>query len=211
MTQITKHLKTSSLIGHSHHRAIKKKSTQTMVNEIYDNLLETCDKGDKSALVMLDQSKAYEIINHLILLDKLRAICFTNQATEFMKSFLSERKQYVKINGKISETLLTGPQSVVQGSSLSCVLFLIFVLNLPEIFHKTKHDPTEQVKCNQPNTKTFIDDIGIIISKQKDNDINTLHNMISSAMKKVSKYTTDNKLALNKDKSAIVIVSTKII
>ena len=173
---------------------------------LYDNLLENLEKGDNSALVMLDQSKAYEIVNHRILLEKLGAIGFNNQASDLMKSFLSERKQYVQIHGMRSESLTTGPQSVVQGSSLSCVLFLIFVLDLPEIFHETKHEPKEQINCNQPNAKTFVDDVGVIITKRKDDDINSLHNMISTAMDKISQYTAANQLALNKEKSAILIV-----
>ena len=67
---------------------------------------------------------------------------------------------------KKSETL----QTVVQGSSVSCVLFLIFILDLPQIFHKERHTLQQQVNCIQPNAKTFIDDMGIVITKTKEDD-----------------------------------------
>ena len=209
LAQILNHLEINNLIGYSHHGAIRNKSTQTMVNEIYDNLLENLNNGDDTALIMLDQSKAYKIVNHKILLRKLSAIGFTNQATDLMESFLSERTKYVQIHGMKSETLVTGPQSVIQGSAVSCVLFLIFVLDLPQIFHVTNHKPEEQLLCQKPNAKTFVDDVGIIVRRTKD-DINPLDNLISSTMEEVGEYMAANKLALNQDKSTIMLVTKNV-
>ena len=124
-----------------------------------------------------------------------------------MKSFLSERKQFVQIHGQKSQSLLTGPQSVVQGSSISCILFLIFVLDLPHIFHGDPHSPMEQLNCDQPNAKTFVDDVGIVITKKKDNANESLRDLVIKAMDKVADYTSANKLALNQDKSLIMVVS----
>ena len=141
MRQIIEHMERNKLIAHQHHGAVHGKSTQTMVVEIYDKLLENLQNDDDTALIMLDQSKAYKIICHKILLRKLRAIGFTEKATKMVKSFLEERRQYVQIQGQKSETLSTGPQSVVQGSSLSCILFLVYILDLPQVFHETPHPP----------------------------------------------------------------------
>ena len=162
---------------------------------------------DDSALICLDQSKAYEIVNHQILLRKLTAIGFTRQATEIMKSFLSERKQYVQIQAMKSESLLTGPQSIVQGSSISCVLFLIYVLDLPQIFHDQSHTPEENLNCKQPNAKTFVDDIGIVVTKPKNNDSKSMKELVGQTMDRVAEYTTANRLLLNQEKSLIMLVT----
>ena len=129
-----------------------------------------------------------------------------------MRSFLTDRKQYVHLQAISSEKLLTGPQSVVQGSTVSCILFLIYVLDLPQVLHTppvcppTPHTPEDLIKCHEPNAKSFVDDEYILIMKTKD-DTGTLEEKISQAMKKVAEYTEANKLALNQDKSLILVVS----
>ena len=178
-----------------------------MVNELYNRLQENLANEDDSALICLDQSKAYEIVDHQILLRKLDIIGFSTPAVELMKSFLSQRKQFVQIHATKSESLLTGPQSVVQGSSISCVLFLIFVLDLPNIFHDSNHSPEESSKCKNPSAKTFVDDIGIIITKHKEDDSVSLKDKISQTMQKVSEYTRANRLQLNQDKTLIMLVT----
>ena len=57
LRQILEHLDTNDLIGHSHHGAVRFKSTQSLVSELHDKLIEDLDKDDDSALVVLDQSK----------------------------------------------------------------------------------------------------------------------------------------------------------
>ena len=68
LKQIINHLEVNQLISHAHHRAVKGKSTQTVVIELYDRLMENLTKGDDSVLVLLDQSKAYKIVSHNIFL-----------------------------------------------------------------------------------------------------------------------------------------------
>ena len=212
LQQMLVHLEINKLVKHNHHGAIKGKSTQTIVIELYDKLMENMTKGDESILILLDQSKAYEIVDHDILIRKLKAIGFKGPAIDLMKSFLSDRKQYVQIQAMDSEKLLTGPQSVVQGSTVSCILFLIYVLDLPQVFHEppncppTPHTPQEQVECPEPNAKTFVDDEYILITRSKD-DKTPVNDKINQVMEKVATYTQANKLALNQDKTLIMLVT----
>ena len=214
LRQMINHMEINSLIDHSHHGAVRGKSTQTVIVELYDKLMQNLEEDDDSALLILDQSKAYEIVSHEILLRKLHAIGYTNQAIDMIASFLSNRKQYVQIQAMKSDKLLTGPHSVVQGSTVSCILFLIFVLDLPQIFHDTPncpdapHNPQQQSECVEPNTKSFVDDEFIVITKKKD-DPTPLKDKIEEAMKKITEYTLANKLALNQEKSLIMIVTKK--
>ena len=145
LAQMMNHMEVNNLISHAHHGAVKGKSTQTVVAEIYDRLLVNLNEDDDSALILLDQSKAYEIICHKILCKKLRIIGFTNQATKIIRNFLKDRKQYVQIQGKKSDKLLTGPQSVVQGSTVSCILVsnicIRFTTNIPRGPPMSSHSP----------------------------------------------------------------------
>ena len=74
LKQIMEHLNQNNLISHIHHGAVKQRSTQTLITEIYDQLIENLETGKEVALVLLDQSKAYDLINHRILLHKLQAL-----------------------------------------------------------------------------------------------------------------------------------------
>ena len=205
LQQILQHLKSNGLVGHQHHGAVKGMSTQTLVTELQDLLVEDRNKGLESFLIALDQSRAYDIVSHEILIEKLEVIGFKPQAVKIMKSFLGERKQFVQVDGFRSESLLLGPQSVIQGSTLSCALYLIYILDLPEIFHETKHSPAEYRECKQTNAKTFIDDVYLKSYKKEGK---TFKDSVLEVMEKVQEYTKANRLSLNPDKSMILLNTT---
>ena len=149
--QIMDHLNRHNLIKHGHHGAIMGKSTQSLVAEVHDRLIENMTQGTESALIILDQSKAYNVVSHKILIQKLELLGFRSQAKDLMGNFLSKRKQYIQIDGQKSDKLLTGPQLVIQGSTLSCVLFLIYILDMPDLFHAKPHRLANQRRCKQPS------------------------------------------------------------
>ena len=127
-TQIMNHLDSNELISHSHHGAVRRKSTQSLVTEIHDKLLEDLTNDTDTALLILDQSKAYNIISHPILLRKLEVVGFKSQAIKLMTSYLENRKQFVQVKGHRSDKLLIGPRSVIQGSTMSCIMLLIIYI-----------------------------------------------------------------------------------
>ena len=173
-------------------------------NEVHDNLVEALKTGEDAALVLIDQSKAFDIINHKILLEKLSIISFWPQAIQIMLSFLEERRQYVQIQAAESECLLTGPRSVIQGSTLSGILYLIYMLDLPYLTHKTIHKPKEYRKCKKPNIKTFVDDCIVKVDKSEDTPI---EDDIRNLMSKIEDYALANKLAINQGKTKVVVIS----
>ena len=183
---------------------MKGKSTQSILTEVHDNLVETFETGEDSALVLVDQSKAFKIIDHEILKQKLKIIGFTNQALNIMTSYLADRRQYVQIQTAKSDCLVTGPQSGVQGSTLSGVLYLIYILDLPYITHETIHKPAEYRKCCQPNLKTFIDDCMAKVNKRTDS---TLQMEVTKFMNTMEDYASANKLIVNPDKTKVIILS----
>ena len=200
--QMLDYLDNNDVIHKSHHGAVKGRLTQTLVTEIHDWLLENKTREQEAALLILDQSKAYKIIDHEILLQKMDILGFKNQAVKIMKSFLQDRKQLVQVEGHRSEVIVTGPHSVIQGSSLSCLLYLIFILDFPDIFHNQNHEPITMRYCKKTNLKTYIDDAFILIQKEKDKEIGQ---SITETMETVSRYTDANKLCLNQDKTNIMI------
>ena len=63
LKQILEHLERNKLVGHIHHGSVSHKSTQTLVSEIYSQLLENFQKDEDTVLLQLDQSKAFEIVD----------------------------------------------------------------------------------------------------------------------------------------------------
>jgi retron-type reverse transcriptase len=82
------------------------------------------DDKEVVAVVLLDLSKAFDSIDHALLLEKLQALGVSNDALRWFKSYLTERQQAVPIGSTLSETR-TLNYGVPQGSILGPMLFNI--------------------------------------------------------------------------------------
>ena len=84
-----------------------------------DMIVEAMDQKQVTALVLLDLSKAFDSIEHGILLRKLRELGVSMQAMEWFRSYLTDRNQRVRIGCEVS-----GPRHVPQGSILAPALLI---------------------------------------------------------------------------------------
>ena len=83
----------------------KHHSTETLNILVSDFLLNSMDNKKLSAIVLLDLLKAFDSIVHLLLLQKLTNIGVSCQALKWFRSYLSGRRQYVRIGSLVSDTL----------------------------------------------------------------------------------------------------------
>ena len=95
-----------------------------------DIIINTMDTNEIPLNICIDLSKAFDTINHTILLNKLKYYGLKGSTLNLFQSYLSNRKQYTEIEDNTS-TILPIFVCVPQGSILGPILFIIYVNDLP--------------------------------------------------------------------------------
>ena len=203
MKQMFSHLNDNNIVPHNHHGSNKDHSTHSLILELHDKLVEYYEGGQETALLLLDQSKAYDLVPHHILLGKMKILGYNQKTLDTLESYLKERKQYTQIEHIDSSTLLVGNKSVTQGSTLSCIFYLIFILDIPQSTHQIVHDPISYRNCKMPDIATFVDDNYLIIKKTN----KSLQEHVNDTMTTLKQWMDSNQLALNGDKTTIMVLT----
>ena len=166
----------------------KNNSTIDALIKITDKIRESVDKGKYGCGIFIDLRKAFDTVNHNILLLKMEHYGVRGPSLQWFRSYLSERKQYVYINGECSE-LKQISCGVPQGSVLGPLLFLIYINDLPNISKKL-------------DLYLFADDTNIYY---EDKSLENLEIRVNKELKNLYLWLSVNRLVLNIEKTNFVI------
>jgi len=167
-------------------------STSDAVLEFVDYANNALDQKMSMVTVFLDFSKAFDTVKHSILIRKLEHVGIRGVANDWFNSYVSDRKQFVDVDGVRSDMLEIG-SGVPQGSILGPVLFLLYINDMNRCSNRLKFIH-------------FADDTTVFCSGQ---DINTLIDEVNEELVNICTWLYANRLSLNVDKTSFMITSDK--
>ena len=164
-------------------------SCHTALINMCESWLSAINDNTFVGSVSLDFKKAFDLVDHNILIDKLSIYLPVSPSIDIFKSYLSDRKQYVTVNGKSSSfgMIKTG---VPQDSLLGPLLFLIYINDLP--LHLD-----ENIQTN-----IFADDTSLHVA---DNNIHKINNTLQTAIENVNEWCITNNMIIHPDKIKSII------
>ena len=159
----------------------QKHSTTHVLTSLTEIIKQTIDKGNYGCGVFIDLKKAFDTVNHSILLKKLEHYGVRGILSQWFWSYLSGRQQHVSVAGNLSESLEISC-GVPQGSVLGPLLFLLYINDLPKI-------------SNNLTFFLFADDTNIYYESSSLLDI---QKSVNKQLRIVRKWLESNRLALIK-------------
>ena len=170
----------------------EKHSTSLALMELIEDITDNYDRNNFTIGVFIDLKKAFDTINHNILIKKLSYYGIRGKPLQWLESYLLNRKQYVCYNNVESEmsTVVCG---IPQGSILGPILFLLYINDLANVSNK--------LKCIM-----FADDTNVFYS---DKCLEDVYKVVNDELNKMNNWLKVNKLSLNVDKTKYMIFMKK--
>ena len=123
---LVRHIKTNNLLRSTQHGFRPGRSPQTNLIDFFNIATKWMDEGKSFDVLYLDFSKAFDVVDHERLMVKVEAIGIRGKLKDWIRNWLRDRRQRVKVDGCMSEWLAV-LSSVIQGSVLGGTLFTIFI------------------------------------------------------------------------------------
>ena len=166
-------------------------SCETSLLQMINKWLDAINSSQMIGMVMIDFRKAFDLVDHTLLLKKLKYYKISEETISWFSSYLLGRKQKVFVNNVLSESenIICG---VPQGSILGPLLFLIFINDLP-------------LEINNVLTDLYADDTTLYYI---DKSQACIEQQLQTALHKLSEWCKENGMLINTTKTKVTLITT---
>jgi hypothetical protein len=192
--QLTKFLTDNDVLHSQQHGFRKNRSTGHAIASLTENILRVFEEGHDACGIFCDLSKAFDCVEHDVLIGKLEHYGIRGSEIRFFASYLSQRQQITEINGARSK-MGKVKHGVPQGSILGPLLFLIYINDLPN---------SVRGKCD---VIMYADDTSLLIKGNKYDE--RLAENVVKILDDVNQWFDANNLVLNMTKTNAICFSLK--
>lgn len=176
----------SHLINSNQHGFLKNRSTSTNLVSFTHFVSSIIELRGQVDVVYTDFSKAFDVLNHNLLISKLNSMGISNRLLDWMASFHSSRIQLVKIGNYESDPIYV-TSGCIQGGHMSGLLFLLFINDISTIFSGVEF-------------WMFADDLKVAMRVRGPRDAEVIQNVLSC----LYHWCLDNGMVLNIDKCSVM-------
>lgn len=195
--RLQRHLKDNTLYDFFQSAYRQHHSTESALLKVHNDIFKSLDQKLCTAMIMLDLSAAFDLINHDILFHRLEfTFGIVSESLRWFESYLNNRVHCVEIGNTLSneKILQTG---VPQGSVLGPIIYCMFTRPLGQII--SRHGLSYH--CYADDTQLYTDFNSI--------DCNDISNKLESCLSEIVDWMQLNRLKLNRDKTELILFSQR--
>lgn len=181
-----------NFINKSQFGFVAQSNTLAACTQLVEKLYEATEQGMQIGIMFIDFRKAFDLVNHHILIEKLIKARIGKNFTKIIKEYLKNRTQFVGIGNARSESLVS-EIGVPQGSKLGPLLFIIFINDL---FASTLSGELQM----------YADDAVLVYKSKSLDEIKTL---MTADVVTINAWCLQNAMALNVEKTKYIIIDSK--
>ena len=189
--QVEEYMEKNQYICKNQHGFRKGKGTDTAVMELVRELFSNINKNNSASILFLDYSRAFNTVDHEILLNKMSMYGFSVNVCNWFRDYFKDRIQFTKISTVLSSGVPI-EHGVYQGSPLGPLLFIIYINDIVRM--------NDSVFCNM-----YADDTVIVCS---DKDAGGAVCKSVNAFKEIQEWCLLNKIGLNKQKTRHMLLGS---
>lgn len=187
--RIMDYLESFNLLSSNQYGFRNGKNTELAIYDLVSSINESLDRSEKCLAVFLDLAKAFDTVSHNILLNRAEKVGMRGIVLKILKSYLEDRRQYVKINDTLSDPKVINT-GVPQGTVLGPILFLIYIDEIARINKNFK-------------VVSYADDTVLLFTAHSWNQV---HKLASIGLSTVNCWLNNSLLTLNEKKNQIYSV-----